>query len=130
MQAVRYPSRSTQINGYVSGADTAGYSRRRALRIAGATLASGVVTAVGPRLVGAAAVGQPGIHFPETGQTVALDFAQFWLDSGGKPCSVCRSHRSTMRTASAFSGSSGRDSSGGRATLVSCCPCLPMSTWQ
>ena len=84
MQGVWYPAGSTQINGYVSGADTAGYSRRRALRIAGATLASGVATAVAPRIVGAAAVGQPGVHFPETGQTVALDFAQFWLDSGGQ----------------------------------------------
>ncbi len=69
---------------YPAGADPVGYSRRRALQVAGATLAAGVATAVGPRLVGAAAGAQPGVYFSETGQTVALDFVQFWLDSGGK----------------------------------------------
>ncbi len=84
MQRVRSPTGSIQPNGTIGSTDAAGYSRRRALQVAGAALASGTAMAVGPRLVGAAAAGQPGVHFPETGQTVALDFAQFWLDSGGQ----------------------------------------------
>ncbi|MAG36692.1 MAG: hypothetical protein CL878_10695 [Dehalococcoidia bacterium] len=59
-------------------------SRRRALQVAGAALASGAAVAVGAPLAGAADRAQPGVYFPETGQTVALDFAQFWLDSGGQ----------------------------------------------
>ena len=83
MQGGWSPAES-QANGPIGSAKPAGHSRRRALQVAGATLASGIATAVGPRLVGAATAGQPGVHFPETGQTVALDFAQFWLDSGGQ----------------------------------------------
>ena len=84
MQGVRYPAVSTQSNDTTGSARPIGYVRRRAFQVAGAALASGIATAVGPRLVGAAAAGQPGVHFPETGHTVALDFAQFWLDNGGQ----------------------------------------------
>ena len=84
MQGVRYPAMATQSNDTTGSARPIGYARRRALQVAGAALASGIATAVGPRLVGAAAAGQPGVRFPETGHTVALDFAQFWLDNGGQ----------------------------------------------
>lgn len=84
MQEVRYPAMATQSNDTTGSARPIGYARRRALQVAGAALASGIATAVGPRLVGAAAAGQPGVRFPETGHTVALDFAQFWLDNGGQ----------------------------------------------
>ena len=84
MQGVRDPAVSTQSNDTTGSARPVGYARRRALQVAGAALASGIATTVGPRLVGAAAAGQPGVHFPETGHTVALDFAQFWLDNGGQ----------------------------------------------
>ena len=84
MQRVRRLTPSALASPPLQCADPGGYSRRRALRVAGATIAAGVATAVGPRLVGAAAGAQPGVYFPETGQTVALDFAQFWLDSGGE----------------------------------------------
>ena len=84
MQRVRSSVGSTRSDDTTGRARPAGYARRKALQVAGAALASGLATAMGPRLVGAAAAGQPGVHFPETGHTVALDFAQFWLDNGGQ----------------------------------------------
>lgn len=60
-------------------------SRRWALQRAGAAVTASALTALGSKTVGAAAdQNQPGVYFPETRQTVALDFAQFWLDTAGQ----------------------------------------------
>ena len=70
--------------------------------------------------------GNRGFNFPETGHTVALDFAQFWLDNGGQHLfGLPISRQSTLRTASASSGSSApRFERWPGQRVKSCCPLL------
>ena len=105
MQGVRYPAVSTQSNDTTGSARPVGYARRRALQVAGAALASGIATIVGPRLVGAAATGQPGSTSPRPGTRSRWTSRSSGSTTEGKTCSVCRSHRNTFRMALASSGS-------------------------